>query len=292
MRPKLRTLGTSILIALSGILASAQALAQLSAQRSTDLPQGWYVYGDEKLRNASASDTRCFNYSRRDWHVTVERGEAHITERRKDQLETSTLPSRLIRQQGMTRLRSATRLNDEWLLAYNGGEFGGGLWLTNEDGSEAKRVFNEDVSAVVVLEKGVLILSGLNHMGLDEGAALVYSLPHSMNLTLQESIKLDGTPSAFAQEGDGSVVFVTTHSLCRITKDGELKILHTFPRWIAQQYPNAIAITADGSIYVGMRMFVLKLNERGDEYSESWLLPNDCRKFHVEMGKIDCACTQ
>src|SRR5580698_8466222 len=132
MTPKLRTLGTSIVIALSG-LVSAQGVGQLSAQQPTDMPQGWYVYADEKLKNASASDARCFNYSRRNWQVTVEEGEPQITERRKDQLETSILPSRLVHQQGMTRLRSATRFEDEWLLAYNGGEFGGGLWLTNED---------------------------------------------------------------------------------------------------------------------------------------------------------------
>jgi hypothetical protein len=53
-----------------------------------------------------------------------------------------------------------------------------------------------------------------------------------------------------------------------------------------------MAIAAGGSIYIGMRMFVLKLNERGGEYSEAWLLPNDCRKFYADTGKIDCACTQ
>jgi hypothetical protein len=291
MTPKLQTLGSSILIALVAIIVLAQGVAQLSAQQSTDVPQGWYVYPDEELKSVSASDRRCFNYSRRDWRVTVEQGEAQLTEKRKAQVETPALPPRLVHQQGMTGLRSATRFNDEWLLAYDGGEFGGGLWLTNEDGSEAKRIFNSDVQAVVTLEKGVLILSGLDHMGLDVGNALVYSAPRSMNVTLQESIKLDGAPSAFAQETDGSVVFVTTHSLCRITKTGELKILHTLPRWIAQQYPNSMAITADGSIYVGMRMFVLKLNDRDGEYSEEWLLPNDCQKFHLDMTKVDCACT-
>jgi hypothetical protein len=290
MTPKLQTLGSSILVVLCAIIVSAQGVGQLSAQQSTDVPQGWYVYSDEELKSASASDRRCFNYSRREWRVTVEQGEAQLTETRKVQLETPDLPPRLVYQQGMTKLRSATRLNGEWLLAYDGGELGGGLWLTNEDGSEAKRIFNSDVQAVVALEKGVLILSGLDHLGDDVGGALVYSSPRSMNMTLQETIKLDGAPSAFAQEIDGSVVFVTTHSLCRFTKTGELKILHTFPRWIAQQYPNSMAITADGSIYVGMRMFVLKLTDRGGEYSEEWLLPNDCRKFYLDMTKVGCAC--
>jgi hypothetical protein len=291
MTPNLQTFGTSALMVLSAILVSAQVVGQPSMRQSTDVPQGWYIYPDEELKSATAPDRRCFNYSRREWRVTVEGGEAQVTEKRKVQDETPPLPPRLMHQQGMTGLRSATRFNDEWLLAYEGGEFGGGLWLTNEDGSEAKRIFNSDVQAVVSLEKGVLILSGLDHMGLDVGNALVYSTPHAMNMALQEFLKLDGAPSAFAQETDGSVLFITTHSLCRITKSGQLKILHTLPRWIAQQYANSMAITADGTIYVGMRMFVLKLNDKGGKYSEDWLLPNDCRKFYLDVTKVDCACT-
>jgi hypothetical protein len=276
MTPSLQTFGTSVLMVLSAVLVSARVAGQPSMQQSTDVPQDWHVYPGEELKSATASDHRCFNYSRREWRVTVEDGEAQVTEKRKVQDETPALPARLVHQQGMTGLRSATRFSDEWLLAYDGGEFGGGLWLTNEDGSEVKRIFNSDVQAVVALEKGVLILSGLDHMGLDVGNALVYSAPHAMNMALQESLKLDGAPSAFAQETDGSVLFITTHSL---------------PRWIAQQYANSMAITADGTIYVGMRMFVLKLDDKGGEYSEEWLLPNDCRKFHLDVTKVDCACT-
>ncbi|MGC2705978.1 MAG: hypothetical protein WA361_15790 [Candidatus Acidiferrales bacterium] len=191
----------------------------------------------------------------------------------------------------MTRLRSATQLDDEWLLAYDGGEFGGGLWLTNEDGSEVKQIYDSDVQAVVPLGNRVLVLSGLAHMGMDAGDALIYSSPRAMNMALQKSIKLDGSPRTFVQESDGSVLFVTTHSLCRITANGELKILHTLPSWTAQQYANSMAATPDGSIYVGMRMFVLKLNDKGGEYTEEWMLPDDCRKFVLQADRIGCSCS-
>ncbi len=290
MTSNMQRVASSLLMLLTVIVVPLSAGGQLSPQPSADVPQGWYVYPGNKLKNLNEYDRRCFNLSHREWKVSVEGGAIQITEKSRVQDETSSLPARLVRQQGMTKLQSATRLNDEWLLAYDGGEFGGGLWLTTEDGSDVKRIFNSDVRAVVPREDGVLILSGLAHMGFDSGDATFYSLPHGMNMALQQSIRLDGAPSAYAQETDGTVIFATTHSLCKITKSGGLQILHAFPRWIAQQYPNSMAIAADGSIYVGMRMFVLKINNQLGEYREEWLLPNECQKFSLDLSKLDCAC--
>jgi hypothetical protein len=290
MTSNLQNLFSFLLILLGVIVLPLRTGGHLSPRSSTEVPQGWYVYADNKLKNANEYDRRCFNLSHREWKVTVEGDTVQITEKSRVQDETPSLPPRLVHQQGMTKLRSATRFDDEWLLAYDAGEFGGGLWLSNHDGSDVRRIFNSDVRAVVPSEDGVLILSGLAHMTFDSGDASFFSLPHAMNMTFQFSIKLDGAPSAYAQETDGSVIFATTHSLCRVTKTGGLQILHAFPRWIAQQYPNSMAIAADGSIYIGMRMFVLKLNDKVSTYSEEWLLPKECRKFDLDLAKINCAC--
>jgi len=287
----LQRLGTSVAIAAGACLLSAQGFGQAPLKQSTEAPQGWYVYANEELRNANAADRRCFNYSRQDWRVILDEGKARFTNIGNMKYESPASPPRLVHQEGMTRLRSATQIDDVWLLAYDGGEFGGGLWITNEDGSEVKQIYDSNVQAAVPLGSRVLVLSGLAHMQMDAGDALIYSSPRAMNMALQKSIKLDGAPRTFVQESDGSVLFVTTHSLCRITVNGELKILHTFPSWTAQQYANSMAATPDGSIYVGMRMFVLKLNDKGGEYTEEWMLPEDCRKLLLQADRIDCSCS-
>ena len=51
-----------------------------------------------------------------------------------------------------------------WVLAYDGGEWGGGLWLTNDDGSLTKRIVSDNVRAVVPIDGGILVLSGLAHL--------------------------------------------------------------------------------------------------------------------------------
>jgi hypothetical protein len=177
-----------------------------------------------------------------------------------------------------------------WLLAYDGGEFGGGLWLTNQDGSETKRILSDNVRAVVPLDgSGILVLSGLAHMSTDSGNEFIFSNPNGLNITLQNSAHLDGAPMTYTKLADGSVFFVTTHRLHAITKsESPTRLGHDFPNWMKMQYPNSIVARSDGTIFIGMRMFVLRLTPNPTDYSEDWLLPNSCRKF--EMKQLDCVC--
>jgi len=261
------------------------------------VPDGWYVYPDSKLKNPDEATLRCFNYSRNEWQVSNDRGNIEI-ERRLEQASGVTslpsLPPSLKLEQGMpgrtvtAGLRTAIRYQNGWLIAYDAGEWGGGLWLTNEDGSKTKRIIDSNVRAVMPFDDGILVLSGLAHMGTDFGNAFIFSNPNGLEMPLQRTMWLDGEPSAPAIASDGAVFFVTTYGLCKITRTGELQRLISFPKWTRQQYPNSMAISPDGTIFIGMRMFVLRLRATPAGYSEDWLLPNDCRKF--ELRGLDCVC--
>ena len=134
---------------------------------------------------------------------------------------------------------------------------------------------------------GILVLSGLAHMSMDFGNAFIFSNPDGLNIALKHTVHLDGAPSAYAKQPDGSVLFVTTRGLCRITQFGELKNLTYFPRWTSL-YPNSMVIASDSSIFIAMRMFVLKLHQESGGYTAEWLLPNACRTFYVKQ--YDCVC--
>ena len=125
-------------------------------------------------------------------------------------------------------------------------------------------------------------------MDLDFGNALFFSTPNGLNTALRFSVRLDGAPRAYAKESDGNVLFVTTEGLSRVNKNGELQALARLPKWTKFQYANSMAILSDGSVFVGMRMFVLRLSPSSDGYTQQWLLPVECRAFHVEPG--DCVC--
>jgi hypothetical protein len=261
------------------------------------IPDGWYVYTDKNLSHPDQYTRRCFNYSHNHWEVSSDGDAIRITKQARQKGEIQPLPPlppRLKFERGMpgrtvdAGLRSATHFGNTWLIAYDAGEWGGGLWITNEDGSETKRIINENVHAVIPIEGGFLVLSGLAHLSGDFGNAFIFSNPEGLKIPLRRTLRLDGEPRTYAKEPDGSVLFVTTRGLSRITKSGELQSLSSFPDWTRYQYASSMAILSDGSIFVGMRMFVLKLRPITGGYSQEWLLPTECRQFGLK--EIDCIC--
>jgi len=260
------------------------------------IPQGWYVYPNSKLKHADESTLRCFNFSHNEWYVSLERDDVKITKRSERKSDTPLLPPQLKLQPGMPGGTVNAGLSDSmhfasgWLLAYDAGEFGGGLWLTNEDGSETRLILSDNVRGLVPLEGGgVLVLSGLAHMSMDFGNEFIFSKPEGMNIPLQYAAHLDGAPRAFTKLADGSVLFVTTQSMNAITtKPRKSAELNYFPKWMRMLYPNSILALNDGTIFIGMRMLVLRLTPSTAGYNEGWLLPNSCRKF--ETRETDCVC--
>ena len=228
------------------------------------IPEGWYVYPKEKLKRLDENSLRCFNYSLNEWQVTSEGDVVRITKQLHDKTskfpyksDELPLPPLLKHEQGMpgrtvrAGLRSVLHFRNDWLLAYDGGEWGGGLWLTNDDGSKTERILSDNVREMVPLDDGVLVLSGLAHMTIDFGNAFIFSNPDGINISLQHAVHLDGQPSAYAKEPNGSVLFVTTYGLCRITKSGELQRLLGFPPWSRHQFTNSMAITSYGVFLSG-----------------------------------------
>jgi hypothetical protein len=267
-------------------------VGQLSRSSPTPIPEGWYVYPEDKLNKWPENSTwsPCPSNALTDWQVSTGGDAVRIsklvndsTSKSQDKSEQLPLPSLLKHEQGMpgktarAGLRRVLHFKNHWLLAYDLGEWGGGLWLTNEDGSETKRILSDNVREMIPLDDGLLVLSGLAHMTIDFGNAFIFSNPNGMNISLQHAVHLDGEPSGYVKEPDGSVVFVTTYGLCRITKTGGLQTLTGFPRWGQQEFTNSMAIAPDGSIFVGMRMFVLRIRENSGRYTKEWLLPKECR---------------
>lgn len=79
---------------------------------------------------------------------------------------------------------------------------------------------------------------------------------------------------------------MTNGTLSRIKETGELERLVWLPNFMRLQYANSMVKGTDGSIYIGMRMLVLRLLPPG--YTEQWLLPDECRKFY--LNQTNCVC--
>ena len=180
----------SVLVSIS-VLSSppSTAIRAKEATASVPAPDGWYVYPNAKLKNVDEMTQRCFNYSRDDWRVAIEGNRVQIAKHTELRTQTLPLPLHLKPQPGMPGrtvdegLRNAIHFESSWLLAYDGGEFGGGLWLTNEDGSVARLLVADNVRGLVRLDGRVVVLSGLAHLFTDFGNAFIFSVPHGLNVS-------------------------------------------------------------------------------------------------------------
>jgi hypothetical protein len=70
------------------------------------------------------------------------------------------------------------------------------------------------------------------------------------------------------------LLIATTNRLLRVVpSDKSVDVLHDNAFW-GWFYPNSLVVTPGGTIYLGMRHGVAKLEKKGKEYKVAWLIPN------------------
>jgi hypothetical protein len=267
----------------------AAVLATAGRVQAQNLPSGWTPYPTPK----SGSETlRCANYSiRRQWRVSVSNGTLEIAvipfERggAQSQVWKQELPLGIQRVEGMVGLQSTLKLQNGWLLGFDGGEFGGGLWFASDDGT-TQMLNRENVHGFVATPRGVLVLAGLAHMGLDSGKVFVVPYAVKSPRDVKLLLELDGAPEAFTKVSDDTILVVTTRGVSRIRSSGGSELL--LRRELGLLSPNSVAATPEGVIYIGARLFVVRLSPHAAEYLEQWMLPDSCT--HFEIQGLDCVC--
>ena len=248
------------------------------------MPAGWTEFPSP---NDGSQALRCANYSTQQWRVSLENGTIVIREAPK-KTEQAVLPAHLRLRRGMSGQRSTLKIPNGWLLGFDGGEFGGGLWWSNEDGSQSSRILNENVKGILSTSKGALVLVGLAHIDLDVGR--VFMIPDSAKpKEIRPLVSLDGAPQAFVIESPTTVLVTTTHGVSRVNFSGSLEVLAHAP--FSLLYANSMVITADKVIYAGMRLFVVRFLPGASGYREQWLVRSDCQHFEIRGQSCSCAPT-
>lgn len=287
-RPSMCAVCSSLLLMIVyGQLALATAHREEASPKAA--PDGWFVYPLQDPSHLDRQVRDCFSYSRNTWQIFLEQGAVEIAKSSRGVVEQPQMPPLLkIAPRAMLGHKTFVKFPDSWLLGFNFGEFGGGLWISSLDGRETRQVWDQDIRSIIPVRDNILVLSGLAHMSLDSGDALVLSQPHGLEVDVERRVHLDGAPTAYTMDVDGSVLILTTRSLSRITEAWQLERLLVLPDFVRFQYANSMIRESDGTIYIGMRMLVLRLLP--PDYIEEWLLPDECRKFYLRG--TDCACSQ
>lgn len=250
------------------------------------MPAGWVVY---PAREQNSEAMQCANYSRLEWRVGLsEVGNPHITPRplpygsKSSNLE---LPHGVKPQKGMLGVESSLKIQNGWLLGFDDGEFGGGLWFAGLNG-ETQELSAENVHGFMETSQGVLVFVGLAHLDLDSGRVLVVPYAVKSQTDLKTFAELDGSPEAFTKLAGDKALVVTNRGISRISPTGLREPLITSE--FGGLYPNSVASTVDGNIYVGMRLFVVRIVYQSGKYNEEWLVPESCK--HFKIRGLDCVC--
>lgn len=280
-----KLVGRILLWGTVAMICSGSGNAQTSV--SKDIPDGWVAYQTP----ADGGDVlRCANLSRKEWQVTLsDAGRILIAQdpATVGKPRATDLPPGVKHQQGMVGSHSTVKLKNGWLLGFDAGEFGGGLWFAAFNGP-VQRLSSENIHGFIETARNVLIFTGLSHMGYDSGKVLTVPFALETEADLKTLVDLDGAPEAFTKVSDDAVLVVTTHGVSRIEADGSMRKL--LSRNFGMLYPNSIVSTKDGAIYAGMRLFVVRLVPASGGYKQEWLLPKDCE--HFQTHDYDCICTK
>jgi hypothetical protein len=176
-----------------------------------------------------------------------------------------------------------------WLVGFDAGEFGGGLWFVGADGDrrqvslEGVPSWAQNVHGIVEQQGGPLVFVGLNHLSADFGAVL-RCVRREGRWDTRLISRLDGAPGAAARLSNGDAIFVTTRGIGRVTPSGRVGSL--LKRDLDGLYPESIATDAGGNVYVGIRGAVIRL--RAGAAREEWLVPPGCARF--ELKGMQCTC--
>jgi hypothetical protein len=246
------------------------------------LPEGW-VYAPSSKDNPDLWECAGRGGS---WVVSEHQDAVVIKELNLDAEKQVLLPRQLRLSKEMIGWRSVLRTSDGWLIGFDAGEFGGGLWWFSRDGRNTMKLLPENVHAIYETPDGIFVLVGLAHLSEDSGE-IVQFIDGPEKVSFRRVASLGGSPEASALDPDGQIVIATMHSVLRVDHSGKVHELYKSGEHLT--YPTSLVVGGNGNIFVAMRFFVLRLVSDNGAYQPQWLMPKKCRSF--KSVKYICTCT-
>ena len=201
------------------------------------------------------------NHSDITWHVSSENGKTSARNQESVAAESAKKPT-FTPEAG--RFRGASKfveVEDGWLVGFNRGEFGAGIYWFSKDGDRNYPVSNHQVVDFFSLPDGVYAIEGLAHMGMSRGSVIRITRP-AVNVPWQANqiAKLPFAPSVITLRRDGTMLITLSSALVSVGPDHKIQTLLADVPWGAL-YPNSSVLSSDEkTLFIGMRQFVGEFN--------------------------------
>lgn len=234
------------------------------------IPEGWIRFSEGPPK---PSAIECAYRSNHFWEVQPNGAVVPLSSRdRQDPLPFPIEPL----ETGMGGNRHAIEVEDGWLVGFDVGEWGGGLWWFSPDGRRRQHLIDENVQGLAKHPRGVIALVGLGHLSIDRGRAFNVTKKSDGKYAASLIADLGSKPDAFVRESSDSVLVADWRGLWRVTPTSASRLIET-----TLVSPSSMALTPSGEITVAGRHFVVRFTPVGGGYTEEWLVPESCRRFEL-----------
>jgi len=180
-------------------------------------------------------------------------------------------------------VRAFVATSNGFLVGYNSGEWGGGLYSYAKSGELLQELLAENVIRIVKVRDGYLVVTGIAHMFTDRGEAFFLKRDGGGGWRVDYRLDLTGAPTAFLDESESSMLVATHDRILRVTNGRRVEVLygnrHGF--WAA----NSLVKDRDGTLYLGARYIVVRLRPRAVGYAETWLAPEGATRPRLPAGQ-------
>lgn len=209
-----------------------------------------------------------------------------VIDSRKEKLPKVSFPPHFHESEQMRGRATSVRAGDGWLIGFDAGEFGGGLWWSDASGRHTKALGAGNVRTMVPRGQEVLVLAG--SPSVDTGVIYSYKPANDSPGDLVRIADLGSTPGDAALQSDGTLLIATNHAVLKLGSDDRLQTL-----WSASMgmlYPQSIVADDKGTIFVGMRFYVVRLQpgSKDGPYAPSWFVRSKCTE--TKTTSYDCVC--
>lgn len=196
------------------------------------------------------------NYSPVSWHVS-RRDDATIATRASRSTwaagRPSFLPSPGKHDDGIL----AQRVDDGWLVAFNGGEFGASLYWYSIDGTSRYKISSDHIVAFFQWKGRWHAIEGLAHLGSSNGTLV--SLDHLQGQWRAKTVKvLPGAPRTVAVTEGDDLLIALYDALVRVDAASNLRSLLTPAPWSFFGPTSSAWDEHTGVLYIGMRQYVAR----------------------------------
>jgi len=265
------------------------------------VPLGWV---SRPVPASSDSEWTCANWSPDEWSVSTASGRLEISRADSAQRAVSLPFEPLLApdedEKYLTRPSVVHAVPGGYLVGYDRGEFGGGLYWFSANGRRHTRLapaarahsdwFPENVRAISEYNGTLFVFQGVSHLTLRMGRVLKVR-PSDKGWLVAVLVVLEATPEVVFEERPGKWLMASTNGVSRVNASGTVTRLWGSADVLVYVYPSSIARTADGNVYVGMRAWVLRLlmSHAARRWRADVLAPSSCARF-VRKTDERCSC--